>query len=259
MQLNTSYPSEMGSKLLLITLISLFFAISGYSSNTRVIDEYSKISWNHSYQKDNFTYIPGTIKIDSRIVNIFWKIGPNNNLHLYTTNFDHNEELYPRYQTNGFVRAFRRLPSNKNEPSKLQQIFLVKTANLHQALKKPVSFKPFDLDSNIRLIDWKKSYTKNQADWLPGKVSASFGTLNLYWKRESSNDIKLITLDTKGGAERASREEELMLLANQDGTTTIFKIQQPLNNRFESPVLIGIVTVNTENLNDGLAQIRKFN
>jgi len=125
--------------VIVITLfISLFFFTS-CTSASRLAEPYEKITWQTSYEKDDYLYIPGSVTADFGTFNFMWKIGHNNSCQLITLqNFGAGElppieeKLYLLYNENGTTTIFSEIPSlyNSSEPAKLKKIVTVRTRDL---------------------------------------------------------------------------------------------------------------------------------
>jgi hypothetical protein len=225
----------------------------------------SKISWHPVFQENGLTIIPGFLKTDFGGFEVRWVVGPNRTARLVTLESPGTGEL-PLRQKKLFLwfaerRAtvvFQEWPPmvNVKEPVIIRPIVKVSTADLFSVLPKMKLPPAAKVNKEPQPITWGRSYGKKGARYLPGLLQASFGRLNIYWKKEAGGIPELITLESPGAGELPPRQARLYIrMDEKTGLSIIFQERQPLRNQGLTSYLWPLATVRTGELMAGFRQV----
>jgi hypothetical protein len=225
----------------------------------------SKISWHPAFQENGLTIIPGFLKTDFGGFEVSWVVGPNRTARLVTLESPGAGEL-PLRQKKLFLwfaerRAtvlFQEWPPmvNVKEPVTIRPIVKVSTIDLFSVLPKAKLPPISKLNNEPQPITWDRSYGKKGVQYLPGSLQASFGRLNIYWKKEAGGIPELITLESPGAGELPPQEVRLYIrMDEKTGLSTIFQERQPLLNQGLTSYLWALATVRTGELMTGFRRV----
>jgi hypothetical protein len=250
------------SKIIKIALIG--FLLFGIFSIGRVdcgAENKAKIIWQKPFQENSTTIIPGSLRTGSGLLEIRWIIPAKGIARLITMESSGSAELPPREKrlllwvgkSNSTVLFQKQFPlANIKEPVMIRPVVAVSTKDLFSVLPKtklPPVAKP---DKTPKTITWESLHTKGDTLYLPGSLQASFGRLNIYWRKKGTGIPELITLESRGSGELSSREVSLYIWKDEkQGFSTLFQERYPLLNQGLTSYLWPLAVVRTDELMDG--------
>jgi hypothetical protein len=256
-----------GAMLLMLFLILVLtvIALPCQAKSGRILDDCSKISWQPAFRENGATVIPGSLQTGFGRFEFRWVVVPKGTAKLVTLESPGAGEL-PLREKKLFLWVRKDhetilfqewLPlANGKEPRTIRPIAKVRTNELFSVLPKKQLPPASALSQRQSYITWGNEYSKNSVWYLPGSLKASFGTLNIYWRKESARIPELITLESPGAGELPLREISLYLWNDeQTNTSTIFQERQPLLNQDSTTYLWPLVTVKTDELMAGFRQL----
>lgn len=260
-------------KYIFITLVCLTItlAFTGFKFDRAVLAEggrpgmTAKISWHQALQENGTTIIPGSVRTDVGLFEIRWIIPAKGIARLVMMEPSDSGELPPHEKKlfiwvekpNRVVIFQERFPlANVREPVTIRPVVAVSTKDLFSVLPKtklPPVAKP---DKTPKAITWESLYTKGDTLYLPGSLQASFGRLNIYWRKKGNGIPEFITLESRGSGELPPREVSLYIWKDEPkGFSTLFQERYPLLNQGLTSYLWPLAVVRTDELMDGFGQM----
>lgn len=227
----------------------------------------SDISWHKSYQEKDKTIIPGSVKADFGKFEFRWIIYQDGIIKLVTLESAGSGELPPIEKKllllvleEGNTILFQEWYPlvNVKEPYTIRPIAKVSTADLFSVLPKIKIPPTSPINQKVYTIKWGKIFLKNMNKYIQGVTKASFGTLNIYWKKEKDHNPELITLESSGAGELPPAEIKVLIwLDESKGKTIIFQERFPQLNQGGVPYLWFLTTVKTADLISGFKSLNK--
>lgn len=223
------------------------------------------IIWQPGFEQNGNRVIPGLIKTAYTTIQIKWLIDSRGNAKLVVLNAFGAGELPPMEQrllpmvfgsgetTLLFQEWFPLM--NVKEPSTVRIMAAVPTVNLFSVLNasKPPSISLRGQKSQT--ISWGKSSIKNGITYLPGSIKASFGTLNIAWKKVGKRNAELISFETPSAGELPPLESKLYLWKESSSKTVLCQERQPQLNQGYVSYLYPLVKVKTSKLMAGFKNL----
>lgn len=260
---------KLGFIVIVSLIIALVFLELRFERIVRAeggrLEATKKISWHPAFQENGATIIPGSVQVDFGRLEIRWIIPAKGIARLVTMEPSGSAELPPREKKlllwagkRGSIVLFQEwLPLlNVKELAVIRPVVTVSTTDLFSVLPKTKLPPVAKLDKTPQTIAWERSYVKGDTMYLPGSLRASFGRLNIYWRKRSAGIPELITVESSGSGELPPREVRLYIWADEkDGSSTIFQERQPLLNQGITSYLWPLATVRTDELMAGFRQM----
>ncbi len=261
----------------ILCLMSLFIIIcsgcfpSGNHDDSKIdidkprSEDSREISWQKSFKENGMTIIPGSVQIDSIRFEFRWMIAADEEAKLVTLESDGSAEL-PLLEKkilflvleNGITLLFQEyFPlADRKEPYTIILIATVSTIELFSVLpdtKLPPSSPLIIKTSSIR---WGEVFQKKNVQYLEGSLTASFGTLNIFWKKAAGRIPELITIESPGAGELPPVESRLIPWIDETSATTVICQERypQLNQEFIS-YLWCLASVKTDELMFGFKRL----
>lgn len=238
----------------------LILLVLGFSTVSK-----KKISWQEPYKKKDMTIITGSVQADFGKFELRWIIDADKKARLITLESPGAGELPPiekkillMVYKDGITHLFQEWYPllNVKEPYTIRLITSVSTADLFSVL--PASKLPpvSPVIKKTQHIIWGKVYSKNGIQYLQGMLKASFGTLNILWKKEAGRIPQLITMESPGAGELPPIESKLLPWMDETtGTALICQERQPQLNEEYTPYLWCLAKVKTSELLSGFNRL----
>ena len=229
------------------------------------VEEKGGISWKKPATDKEETITAGSIKAGFGTFVFQWVTDAGGRTALVTMESSGSAELPPirrsvlpmvtgNKTTLLFLERFPLL--NGREPSRLSLIASVSTAELFSVLpagKLPPASPSIE---NASPLLWGEISMKKGANFLPGTLSASFGKLNILWKKTGSGVPALILEESLGAGELPPVESPLYAwMEESSGTTMIFQQRQAQLNQKFVPHLWALARVKTDELMEGFRRL----
>ncbi|MGE5605514.1 MAG: hypothetical protein ACM3YE_07480 [Bacteroidota bacterium] len=225
-----------------------------------------RISWRSPYMENDMKIIPGWVRVNSGKLEFRWTINQDGIARLEAiknTNagkkFAIDKQIFLLVRDDGKTLLFQKQSPlvNVNEPSTMLLIVAVSTKDLFSVLPKTKISPMSVIKQQTQPITWGKEFVKKDIRYLPGSLKASFGTLNIYWKKEVNRNPELITMKSPGAGELPPNESSLYLWVDElTGNTVIMQERQPQLNKEFAPYLLPLAVVNTDDL---MARLKQTN
>lgn len=236
--------------------------------NSKFIQDYiSKITWQKPYKDNNDTIIIGSVKAGFGKFEFRWIIRHDETVKIITLESSGSGELPPMEKkilllvldTGNTILFQEWLPLvNVKEPYAIRPIAKVSTSDLFSLLPKVKTPPTSTINQKIYKVKWSKTFLKNEIKYLQGAVKASFGTLNIYWKKGKEHPLELITLESPGAGELPLMEMKLFPWMDESkGITIIFQERMPQLNQGNISYLWPLTAVKTSDFISGFKRLNK--
>mgnify|MGYP005840051399 CR=1 FL=1 len=226
-----------------------------------------KISWQSPFSRNGEIVIIGSIETTHGGFEFRWVLGSHGEARLVTlVAFGAGElppremKLFPLVRKGGTTLLFQEwFPLvGVEEPPTIRVVAEVPTAELFSVLPAGQQPPPAAISKRRQTIEWTAVQERDGRKYLPGRVKASFGTLEIIWKKEPDHMPELIMLETPGAGELTPTETRLYLWTEAAAGATVIcrEVHPRLDQEFVSHLQC-LVTVRTTELISGFRSINR--
>ncbi len=269
---NTGRLSRISVIFILVFITSVFSAMAGspdqdFTKHLRHLKK-NKIVWQAPHEEKGRIVKTGAVAADFGRFEFQWILEPEKKtIRLVTIEAPGAGELpaeekkvLPLVVNSGVTILFLEWPPllHSKKPYTIRAVAGVSTADLFSALpelKKPPSAPEM---KTPRSIVWNNITVRKGVQYLEGAVKASFGTLDLYWKKEEGRVPELVTIEAPGAGELPPVEAKLLPWMDEgSGLTIICQERRPQLNESFPAYLAGLVMVKTADLMAGFDRLNQ--
>lgn len=217
-----------------------------------------KISWNEPIKDKDKTIIHGYARTDSGLFEFMWIIKSEKESKLVAMKAPGSAELplkekkvMPMVLSDGVTLLFQEWPPllNEKKPLRIRLIASVSTAELFSVLPDKIIPQSCIVPKAPEQIKWGTVFNKKGIKYIQGTTRASFGSLNLLWKKDGAKNPELIVEERPGAGELPAVERKLLPWIDETGGFTfICQERLPQLNQGSSPYLWCLTAVKTEEI-----------
>jgi hypothetical protein len=223
------------------------------------------IIWRQTLREDGIMAVTGSLEIASGKYEIRWIISDKGQPRLIAQQLNlpdgmpsSERKILILPQTDGTTSLFldKGETAGTKNPSLLRFLALVKTAELFLPIPQvPVPTAAAANQLPTRL-SWGKPYIKNTNRYIPGSFEASFGKLNISWKKTAEGRVELIGFESPGAGELPPRETPFLFWIDPErGLAFICSENAPQLNEKRVSYLVRLGTVYENEILEGLKRL----